>query len=170
MTCETVFQLSESLKDKLQSIENAVIPKESELSIWVNNTLSACLNNTDERENSNHKYSVTIRLVTSQESQELNKTYRNKDYPTNVLSFTSELPDFIDITPKPLGDLVLCFDVVNKESIDQQKQAVDHWAHLVTHGCLHLLGYDHQTDDEATEMEAIEVKLLGDMDIKNPYI
>ena len=110
---------------------------------------------------------VCIKIVTNDESQFLNSTYRQKDKPTNVLSFPSEIPDFVD-SPL-LGDLAICVDVVEKEAENQKKTAKDHWAHLTIHGCLHLLGYDHIEDVEAEAMESLEIELLALLGITSPY-
>ncbi|TPE47606.1 rRNA maturation RNase YbeY [Maribrevibacterium harenarium] len=114
------------------------------------------------------EFEVTIRLVDEAESQELNHTYRGKDYPTNVLSFPFEVPDEIDLPL--LGDLVICRQVVEREASEQQKSTFHHWAHMVVHGILHLRGYDHINDEEAEEMEALEVTILAGLDVPDPYI
>jgi len=111
---------------------------------------------------------LSIRLVDETESAELNKSYRDKEGPTNVLSFPFEAP--VEIEPRLLGDLVICVPVVEREAIMQQKQNTEHWAHMVVHGCLHLLGYDHIETDEAEEMEALEIQILQSLNIANPYI
>jgi len=111
---------------------------------------------------------LSIRIVDEAESAELNGTYRGKDKPTNVLSFPFESP--IPMEPRLLGDLIICVPVVEKEAVEQQKNVINHWAHLVVHGCLHLLGYDHIEDDEAEKMEALEVSILESLNIANPYI
>jgi len=111
---------------------------------------------------------LSIRLVEVEESAELNNTYRGKTGPTNVLSFPFDSP--IPMEPKLLGDLVICVPVVEKEALEQAKQLEHHWAHLVVHGCLHLLGYDHIEDDQAEEMEAFEVEILQTLAIDNPYL
>jgi probable rRNA maturation factor len=110
---------------------------------------------------------LSIRLVETDESQVLNSTYRGKDKPTNVLSFPFEAP--VEIEPILLGDLVVCSAIVKQEAIEQNKQEHDHWAHMVVHGCLHLLGYDHIDDDEAEEMEALERTILKSLAISDPY-
>ena len=111
---------------------------------------------------------LTIRLVDETESQELNSQYRHKHSPTNVLSFPAEVPDYIELPL--LGDLVICAPVVLKEAQQQNKAPEAHWAHMIVHGCLHLLGYDHINDDDAEEMEQIEIKILHKIGFTNPYI
>ncbi|CAD2265740.1 Endoribonuclease YbeY [Stutzerimonas stutzeri] len=111
---------------------------------------------------------LTIRLVDEEEGRELNRTWRQKDYATNVLSFPADVPDeFLDIPL--LGDLVICVPVVEREAAEQGKALDAHWAHLVIHGCLHLLGYDHIEDAEAEEMEALERQLLAELGHPDPY-
>ncbi|MCC8378194.1 MULTISPECIES: rRNA maturation RNase YbeY [unclassified Xenorhabdus] len=111
---------------------------------------------------------VTIRLVDEAESHELNLTYRGKDKPTNVLSFPFEAPPEVELPL--LGDLIICRQVVEKEAQEQQKTVEEHWAHMVIHGCLHLLGYDHIEDEEAEEMESLETEILGKMGYPDPYL
>ncbi|WP_213875439.1 rRNA maturation RNase YbeY [Pseudomonas sp. dw_358] len=111
---------------------------------------------------------MTIRLVDEAEGRELNHTYRHKDYATNVLSFPADVPD--DLLDIPLlGDLVICTQVVEREAAEQGKPLEAHWAHLVIHGCLHLLGFDHIDEDEAEEMEALERTLLAELGHNDPY-
>lgn len=111
---------------------------------------------------------VTIRIVDEAESHELNLTYRGKDRPTNVLSFPFEAPPEIELPL--LGDLIICRQVVEKEAIEQNKTVEEHWAHMVIHGCLHLLGYDHIEDDEAEEMESLETEILQKLGYEDPYL
>lgn len=102
---------------------------------------------------------------------ELNRRYRGKDAPTNVLSFPA--PDIAfpenEAGPRPLGDLVLAYETLVREARDQDIPLAHHLQHLVVHGLLHLLGFDHETDREAEEMEAIEVEILAGLGISNPY-
>src|SRR5690606_40723038 len=95
---------------------------------------------------------VTVRVVDEAESQQLNHSYRGKEKPTNVLSFPFQCPPGIEMPL--LGDLVICAPVVAGEAQEQSKTVEAHWAHMVVHGCLHLLGFDHIKDDEAEQMEA----------------
>lgn len=110
---------------------------------------------------------VTIRVVGFDESQALNAQYRRQDKPTNVLSFPSELPPELQIPL--LGDLVVCAGVVEREALEQGKSLLAHWAHMVIHGTLHLLGYDHESDTEAEEMEALETHILSQLGFPAPY-
>lgn len=111
---------------------------------------------------------VTIRLVDIAESQELNHTYRGKDKPTNVLSFPFEAPPGIELPL--LGDLIICRQVVEQEAQEQDKALEAHWAHMVIHGSLHLLGYDHIEDEEAEEMESLETEIMLALGYPDPYI
>jgi len=110
---------------------------------------------------------LTVRFVDSDESQQLNNDYRGKDKSTNVLSFPFQNPP--GITLPLLGDLVICKAVVEREAIEQNKQLNAHWAHMLIHGTLHLLGYDHIIEEEAIEMESLETKLLVELDFPAPY-
>lgn len=114
---------------------------------------------------------VTIRIVDENESRELNHQYRGKNKPTNVLSFPMELPEELagKMGDGLLGDLVICAPVVAREAAEQNKPLPHHWAHMVIHGMLHLQGYDHIEEDEAGEMESLEIKLLQQLGIENPY-
>lgn len=115
---------------------------------------------------------LTIRLVDAEEGRILNRDYRGKDYATNVLTFaysddeTGEHGMDDGITR---ADIILCTDVLQREAQEQHKPVADHAAHLVLHGVLHAQGYDHESDDEAQEMEAIEIELLAKLGLPNPY-
>lgn len=111
---------------------------------------------------------VTIRLVDEAESSKLNLTYRGKDQATNVLSFPFEAPPGIELPL--LGDLIICRQVVEREAAEQQKTPEAHWAHMVVHGSLHLLGYDHIENDEAEEMESLETEIMQAMGYPDPYL
>ena len=105
---------------------------------------------------------VTVRIVSEKDSAELNKHYRKIDKPTNILSFL--------IVDNPLiGDLILCHPIIKKEAKEQNKEIISHYAHLVIHGYLHLLGYDHENDNEAIKMEAKEISALSRLGFPNPY-
>lgn len=102
------------------------------------------------------------------ESRDLNNTYRGKDKPTNVLSFPFEAPPEVELPL--LGDLIICRQVVEREAAEQEKTVEEHWAHMVVHGSLHLLGYDHIEDSEAEEMEALETEIMQSMGYADPYL
>jgi probable rRNA maturation factor len=125
-------------------------------------------------EESGQNYACVIRIVDKQESAELNGQYRHKQGPTNVLSFPFEWPEGLDIAESEegalLGDLVICAPVVEREAAEQHKRLSDHWAHMIIHGLLHLLGYDHIEENEAEEMETKEIAILKQLQIENPYI
>lgn len=113
---------------------------------------------------------LTIRVVGAAESRKLNRTWRGKDKPTNVLSFPA-LPvgnGRHELVPE-LGDLAICAPVVAREAREQGKPAQAHWAHMVVHGVLHLLGYDHEVDRDAQIMEAREADILAGLGYSNPY-
>lgn len=145
--------------DIQDAVQNGVfVPSQKELETWAQ---AAYL--TLDIENN-----VSIRVVETDESNALNLEYREKDKPTNVLSFPMELPEGIDVAI--LGDIVVCADVVASEAQQQNKAINDHWAHMVVHGMLHLQGYDHIEDAEAEEMESLEVEILAKLGVQNPYL
>lgn len=111
---------------------------------------------------------MTVRIVDEAESHELNLTYRGKDRPTNVLSFPFECPSELELPL--LGDLVICRQVVEREAAEQQKPLMAHWAHMVVHGSLHLLGYDHIDEQEAEEMESLETEIMQSLGFADPYL
>ncbi len=114
---------------------------------------------------------ISIVLANDDFVQELNATYRNKNKPTNVLSFPQteidefEYLEFID----SLGDIILSYETLNKESNEQNKTFIDHMRHLLVHGVLHLLHFDHESEEDATKMESLEIKILNKIGVKNPY-
>jgi probable rRNA maturation factor len=132
-------------------------PSDTQLESWVNTVLA----NLDE------EFELTVRIVDDMESAQLNETYRHKKGATNILSFPFEVPDGIALNL--LGDLVICASVLEREALEQNKPLHNHWAHIVMHGTLHLLGYDHIEDLDAQEMESKEIELLQTLSISNPY-
>ncbi|MDE2054576.1 MAG: rRNA maturation RNase YbeY [Xanthomonadaceae bacterium] len=110
---------------------------------------------------------LSIRIVGAREGRVLNQRYRGKDYATNVLSFPAELPH--GISSPMLGDLVICAPVVAREAREQHKRVRDHYAHLTVHGTLHLLGFDHQNERDARQMETLETRILATLGIADPY-
>ena len=110
---------------------------------------------------------LTLRLTDAGEMADLNQQYRGKAYATNVLSFPLEFP--MDTGIPYIGDIVICPEVVEREAAEQHKPLDAHYAHLTVHGVLHLLGYDHETDDEALEMETLETQILARLGYPDPY-
>ncbi len=136
------------------------LPTEQQFTQWVENALSK----------EHQDAELTIRITDAEEIHELNHTYRNKDKATNVLSFPFEAPQHIELDELLLGDIVICQEVIEQEAKQQNKPLEAHWAHMVTHGVLHLLGYDHIEEQEAQDMESKEVALLAQLGIDNPYV
>ncbi|KTD17089.1 rRNA maturation RNase YbeY [Legionella jordanis] len=112
---------------------------------------------------------LTLRFVDQGEIQELNRIYRKQDKPTNVLAFPATIPDNIDLDYPLLGDIIICPAVLLAESTELDKPLQAHWAHIVIHGVLHLLGYDHIIDSEAEIMQGLEISLLAKLGFANPY-
>ena len=115
----------------------------------------------------NTQSSVCLRIVGENEARALNRRFRNIDKATNVLSFPVDVPNELELNF--LGDVVICAPLVTKEAIHQKKDVVSHWAHLLIHGILHLQGYLHDNDEQAFEMETIEIETLQQLGIENPY-
>ena len=115
---------------------------------------------------------VNVNIVSNDEIQQINKDFRDKDYPTNIISFEFEKPQGLpdDILDDFLGDIVIAPKVLEKEALEQNKDINNHWCHIFIHGLLHLLGYDHIIDDEAEAMENFEMQLLAKLNIANPYL
>ncbi|WP_110641765.1 rRNA maturation RNase YbeY [Salinicola sp. CPA57] len=142
----------------ISAAAEVALPTRADLEAWVGAVL--------EREG-DARHELTIRFVEREESRRLNRDYRGKDKPTNVLSFPFETPPGLELPL--LGDLVICHDIVVDEAREQRKSTHDHYAHLVIHGCLHLLGYNHIDDQEAEQMESLERTLLTQFGIADPY-
>lgn len=146
----------------LQVVEqSADLPDEHEFAAWLGQVFRATA--TKPRE-------VTLRIVGEDESQALNARFRNMDKPTNVLSFPAvPLPGLPADNGSTLGDLVVCAPVVSREAEEQGKTVRAHWAHMLVHGSLHLLGFDHIEADEAARMESLEAEILAGCGFANPY-
>ena len=115
-------------------------------------------------------HEVSVRVVSTEEIRRLNRDYRGKDKPTNVLSFPSgPIVGLPDDEPVPLGDIVVCAAVVAEEAEAQGKRPADHWAHMLVHGTLHLMGFDHEEASEAAEMEGKETEILTGHGLPAPY-
>lgn len=138
--------------------DNTGLPDEARIQTWLDAVIPQFQEESE----------VTVRLVDEAESHELNLTYRGKDKSTNVLSFPFEAPPGMEMPL--LGDLVICRQVVEREAKEQDVTLDAHWAHMVVHGSLHLLGYDHIEDDEAEEMESLETEIMLALGYDDPYI
>ena len=146
----------------IRDVDDSSLPEDQDFECWAQLAISGRRDGGE----------LCIRIVTPEESQELNRDYRGKDKSTNVLSFPFEappieLPD--DLPIDILGDLAICAEVVAREAQEQNKVLAHHWAHMVIHGTLHLLGFDHINDDEAEIMESLERELLAQLQIPDPY-
>ncbi len=113
---------------------------------------------------------VTLRFVEIEEIRALNNSYRKKDQPTNVLAFPSVALPIAVLDVPFLGDVLICPEVLAQEALYQQKTLEAHWAHIILHGLLHLLGYDHINEDDETIMQHLEIRYLASLDIANPYL
>jgi len=134
------------------------LPDADQISFWANTALSS----------QNVSGEMTVRIVSTEEIAVLNEKYRHKSGLTNVLSFPADLPEMVDLPL--LGDIILCAVVINLEAKNQNKTAPAHWAHIIVHGILHLLGFDHITHTEAKQMEPLETKILAGLGYADPYI
>jgi len=140
----------------------AGIPSGEAVRGWVERTVRA----TDPRRDAE----VSVRIVDEPEMHVLNRDYRDQDKPTNVLAFPAGDADFVPPGEAPLlGDVVVCAGVVAREAQEQGKLLEHHWAHMLVHGTLHLLGYDHISEEQAETMEALERRILGGFGIADPY-
>lgn len=139
--------------------DKTLVPKPSRLRKWAKQTLHSQLESAE----------ITIRIVGVEEMTELNSTYRHKQGPTNVLSFPFAVPEEVELEMPLLGDIVICADVVNREADEQHKLREAHWAHMIVHGVFHLLGFDHEKENEAEVMEALEINIMQGLGFPNPY-
>ena len=148
-----------NLQVDIQSASAEPVPDEDDIRSWI----AAALNAHPARDSAE----ISLRLVDIDEMTELNSTYRGKTGPTNVLSFPADLPAELDLPF--LGDIVICAPVVRREAEEQHKTFQAHWAHMAVHGTLHLLGYDHIDEEEAVAMEALETRILTQLNFDSPY-
>lgn len=156
------------------SIEDARWKKIAEIPIktFLETYVRMVLNHPNVALNIPQNVEISVLLTNDEEIKDLNREYRGKDKPTNVLSFPQEtdLSSMCDLEACVLlGDIVLSIETIQLEAKQQQKLMHHHLAHLIVHGTLHLLGYDHETDTEAEEMEALEIDILKRHNIANPY-
>jgi probable rRNA maturation factor len=138
----------------------AGVPAQADMRRWAKAALLAA--------GSNNRAGLSIRIVDEAEMAELNHTYRHKTGTTNVLAFSNALPPELELDL--LGDIVICAAVVCHEAETQNKSLQAHWAHMVVHGTLHLLGYDHQHNADTKTMETLEIRTLAELGFSNPYL
>jgi probable rRNA maturation factor len=132
-------------------------PSNKEIKLWIKTALLQ----------QNKKGSLVVRIVDEEEMTTLNHQFRNKQKPTNVLSFSTMIPE--PLRGDMLGDIVICAAVVAKEALEQHKAVQAHWAHMVIHGVLHLLGHDHEKGSDANVMEQSEIEILHQLGFADPY-
>jgi probable rRNA maturation factor len=149
----------------VQKQVRAWTPTRADISAWANAALGRRATNAE----------LSVRLVGRSEGRRLNAQYRGKDYATNVLSFPASAHAGLPVgagtdATRPLGDLVICPPVLRAEALEQHKTLRAHWAHLVVHGSLHLIGYDHERDADARRMERREIAVLRRLGFDNPYL
>ena len=138
------------------------IPDDREIRQWIRNALDGA--------GRGGTGDVSVRIVDADEMRELNCEFRGKDVPTNVLSFPAvRVAGWPANATRSLGDLVICAPLLHDEALAQHKAILDHWAHIVVHGTLHLLGYDHMSEAEAAEMETLESRVLAVNGVPDPY-
>lgn len=142
--------------------ESTQVPAPADIERWISAALDSAF-----AEDESSEAEISVYIVDEAESQTLNYQYRQQEKPTNVLSFPADIPEELGIPL--LGDLVICAPVVEREAVEQGKTLAAHWAHMLVHGTLHLLGYDHIEDAEAEEMEALETKILDGLGFPAPY-
>ena len=144
---------------------NHWVPEITDMGFWINSAHDTIESNIEQA-------NVSVRMVTEQRSASLNKQYRDKDYATNVLSFTCELPasTVAELDVAPLGDIAICAPVVEVEAKQQGKSLSAHLDHLLTHGFLHLNGYEHNDKASAEIMESAEIAILSKLGFPNPYL
>ncbi len=144
------------------AVDDAGVPARATIADWVRGALAAA--------GHDRASEVSVRVVAEAEMQDLNRTYRGKDRPTNVLSFPAgQFATPPDEDVDFLGDIVICAAVVHAEARAQAKTADAHWAHMLVHGSLHLLGFDHETAPEAAVMEGLETRILAAAGVSDPY-
>lgn len=163
----------------INELEGVTLPNEAKIQSWAQAAFNAAGFSQD--------CSFSLTFTDDVHVQEFNRTYRHIDKPTNILSFPfaegeGDLDDLMDDLPEEcraqleqelggeIGDLIVSFETMEREAHEQHKSLEEHLAHLIIHGCLHLIGYDHIEDDEAEEMEGLEIKALASLGFRNPYL
>ncbi len=140
-----------------RAVGTADLPEDEDFRRWLQAALTGC----------RERAAICLRIVDEEEGRELNREWRGRDHATNVLSFPAG--EVGEAAPDLLGDLVICAPVVAREALEQGKSPQAHWAHLTVHGCLHLLGFDHQEPQQAEAMESLEREILARLGYPDPY-
>ena len=144
------------------AVEDISVPELGDITLWINRAFQAS--------GRDGEFEVSVRVVDETEMQELNGEFRDQNKPTNVLSFpASPIDGLPDDAVLPLGDIVICAEMVRREAEGQNKAVSDHWAHMLVHGTLHLLDFDHINDSDAAIMENLEIQIMTNHGIANPY-
>ena len=159
------MSINVSVQRVLTGHDDVTIPDDNQIRHWVDQAVQ------QSGQTHNENLLMSVRIVDAAEITELNRTYRGKDKPTNVLSFPFEAPPGLpaDELEDELGDIIVCAEVVETEAQEQHKTREAHWAHMIIHGTLHLLGYDHETEAEAGEMESLEKRIMQQLGYADPY-
>jgi probable rRNA maturation factor len=148
--------------DVLRDCDDETIPGDGVIAEWIASAVAAASDVEDAE--------VAVRIVDAATSRRLNRDYRDRDRPTNVLSFPAGAVTGMPATePRPLGDIVVCAEVVAAEALEYEIPLADRWGHMLVHGTLHLLGFDHIEEDEAAAMEQLETHILGARGVTDPY-
>ncbi len=157
--------MSARISIDVQVASNAAsVPGENEICAWISSAVGRFADSV--------AVEISVRVVDEEEGRRLNRSFRGTDVATNVLSFPAgegESTGLPENVPRPLGDIVICGPVVEREAHEQGKDVLDHWAHMLVHGALHLLGYDHEVSEEAEAMETLERQILAAHGVADPY-
>lgn len=146
-------EISHNIDIFIKDTELDDTPNQDKLYSWAQKALNYIDND--------NLYDISITVVSKDEIQRLNNQYREKNKPTNVLSFPSDISDLVSTERKILGDVILCCSIINQEAKTYEQDIDTHWAHILIHGVLHLLGYDHKEDQDAVKMESVEKNILN---------
>ena len=154
-----------SVQRALTGHKNLSMPDDNQIEHWAEQAVLMS------RHRHNEKLLMSVRIVEESEITDLNRTYRGKNKATNVLSFPFDIPPGLpaEESEGELGDVIVCASVVEQEAREQHKTSEAHWAHMIIHGTLHLLGYDHETEAEAQQMESLEKAVMHELGYTDPY-
>lgn len=160
-----LYSVSVTIDD---AVDETSVPPSEQITAWIEHVILGV-----EQDNNPIHYEVSVSVVDERAIQALNHKFRSNNKPTNVLSFQSAMPVLETAAHEPnyqaLGDVVVCQSVIIKEAAEQHKTLEHHFAHMLVHSVLHLFGHDHEVEDDASAMEALEIQLLSDLSIPNPY-